>query len=103
MLDPTLVLQFATPFAVIVAAVYQQMISNKVLAKQQKVETKVDEVHTLTNDRMSKMMVEVADLKAQLAKNQISSMDDRLKRIEESASLAAIAATKTVTIMGTQK
>lgn len=102
MVDSTTVLQFATPIAVIIAAVYQQIISKRVLAKQTNVEGKVDQVHVLTNDRMSAMMAEVSDLKAQLARNQISGMDERLQRIEASASAAAVSAAKTATIVSTK-
>jgi len=95
MMDATTAVQFATPIAVIIAAIYQQFTANQI-------KEKVDEVHVLTNDRMSKMMAEVSDLKEKLAQNQISSMDDRLKRIEDSSNASATAATKAVTILGSK-
>ena len=100
MIDSNTAIQFATPVAVIVAAIYQQMIANKVLTKQKEVGEKVEQVHTLTNSRMSDMLKEVADLKEQLAHNQISSLNDRLERIEAGTAAAANAAIKAVTIIG---
>ncbi len=100
MIDSTTAIQFSTPVAVIIAAIYQQMIANKVLTKQKEVGERVDEVHVLTNDRMTKMITEIADLKEQLAHNQISSMDERLSRIEATSQAAAFAANKAATIVG---
>jgi hypothetical protein len=94
--------EFGTALAVIISSFLQQWNSWRATAKRKEIKEKIDEVHVLTNDRMSKMMTEVEDLKQRLAHNEISGMDERLKRIEASSIAAEAAATKTATIIGSK-
>lgn len=116
MVDASTAMQFATPIAVIIGAILNHLNARKAdiqavkaaterqdaASKQQVISAKVDEVHTLTNSRLSELMTEVADLKEKLAHNQISSMDDRLSRIEASSTAAANAANKAANIIGSK-
>lgn len=100
MIDGNKALEFATPAAVIIAAILQRWDASKAAAQSKIVKDKVEEVHGLTNSRMSALMEEVKNLKDKLSHNQISNIDDRLSRIEASSQAAANAATKAATIIG---
>lgn len=90
-------INFATPIAVIVAAVLQRLATNKIDAKADTIVSKtdtnniktdvlngkVDQVHTLTNDQMSKMVAKVAELQGIINNNTATHLDAKLADIKQ--------------------